>query len=350
MGFNLSQGLSSAGYGVGELYAKKSLMDTEAANREVAAQADSQRAMRLEEFKQALGTRVAEEQRTAQVSRIDAKASELADSSLAPKRGLIDSGIVDRSSWTPEQQAAVDQSLALDKDKAVRDPKTSTEAAIATGDITPKDAATLTQKDDAALYKILWEKEKEDRRDTRFTEQQDRMDARQAAQQAAAFALLDKRLEASQKKDGEGKGNTLQSTQVDGNGYLVGVFRDGTTKRMTDPETGKPITSQSFEQRVDRVANTLVKEGESKYRKMDPEQLRAHVRQTLMSADGAAPKPAAPPPAAGTPKLGSKDAPAPKADAKPAAGARKVGESQTVQSGPHKGKTAVWDGQGWKLQ
>lgn len=29
---------------------------------------------------------------------------------------------------------------------------------------------------------------------------------------------------------------------------------------------------------------------------------------------------------------------------------RKVGEKQVVQSGPNKGKTAVWDGKGWKLQ
>lgn len=41
--------------------------------------------------------------------------------------------------------------------------------------------------------------------------------------------------------------------------------------------------------------------------------------------------------------------PAPTA-AKPAAGARKVGEKQVVQAGPNKGKTAVWDGKGWKLQ
>lgn len=35
---------------------------------------------------------------------------------------------------------------------------------------------------------------------------------------------------------------------------------------------------------------------------------------------------------------------------KPDAGGRKVGETVTVQAGPNKGKTAVWDGQGWKLK
>ena len=32
------------------------------------------------------------------------------------------------------------------------------------------------------------------------------------------------------------------------------------------------------------------------------------------------------------------------------AGARKVGDTRPVETGPHKGKTAVWDGTGWKLQ
>lgn len=299
--FNLGQGLSAAGYGAGEMYAKQSLMDAQAGIDAKRDEAQSERAMRLAEYKADLDVRTAEKARTDQVARIDAKAGELAGVAADKKRGLIDSGIVDRSSWTPEQQAAVDQSLALDKEAAARDPKLRTEAAIATGDISPKDAAVLTQKDDAALYKILWEKEREDRRDARFTEQQDRMDARQQAQQAAAFELLDKRLAASAKKDGEGKANTLQSTHVDGNGYLVGVLRDGTVKQLTTPD-GKPITSQSFEQRVDRVANSLRKEGGAKYRKMPEEELRKHVRSTLLSADGVAPTaPATPTPTPAAP-------------------------------------------------
>jgi hypothetical protein len=145
MGFNLGQGLSAAGYGVGELYAKKSLMDSQAEIDTAREDKASERAMRLAEFKASLDSRVAEEQRTAQVSRIDAKAGELAESSLAPKRGLIDSGIVDRGNWTPEQQAAVDQSLALDKQQVKADPKTRTDAAIATGDISP-DGWTLLRR------------------------------------------------------------------------------------------------------------------------------------------------------------------------------------------------------------
>lgn len=42
----------------------------------------------------------------------------------------------------------------------------------------------------------------------------------------------------------------------------------------------------------------------------------------------------------------------PAASSAPAAGAGapKVGDTRTVQTGPHKDKTAVWDGNGWKLQ
>lgn len=56
--------------------------------------------------------------------------------------------------------------------------------------------------------------------------------------------------------------------------------------------------------------------------------------------DGRAPKPGpAPAPAPGA-------APAPP----PPTGSFKVGETKTVQSGPHKGKTVVWDGKGWMLK
>lgn len=302
---NLSNGLSAAGYGAGELYAKKSLIDAQTAGDIQKGEAESERAKRLAEFKANLDASTADKARTESVARIDAKTGELADAQLAPKYG-------DVSARSPEQQDRLSATKADERRGLMDAPALRTRAAIATGDINPKDAAVLTQKDDAALYKILWEREREDRKDTRTSESEDRKDARLNAQMANAFSLLDKRLAASE-KTGEGKANTIQSTQVDGNGYLMGVYRDGTTKRLTDPD-GKPVTSQSFEQRVDRVANSLVKEGESKYRKMDPETLRKTVRQQLMRDDGAgsAAAPAASPAAAPKPAA---------APAKPAASA-----------------------------
>lgn len=320
---NLGQGLSAAGYAAGDLYAKGALMEAQNA-------AETDRAMRLAEFKATLDARTAEGARVAQVGRIDAQAGQLADQAVGAKGGLISANIADPSTWTSEQQAAVDQSLAIDRKAVAADPETRINAAIATGDIAPKDAAVI-QRDQQKLSaaerqasrKELWDMAKEDRRDARFTEQQDRLDERQGKQLAAMFARLDR----SDAK-GNDKANTIQSTQVDGNGYLVGVYRDGSVKRMTDPE-GKPVTSQSFEQRVDRTANALVKDGESKYRKMDPETLRKQVRQTLMRDDGAAPAPA---PAPGAPATG-KPAPAATPKPGPAVSALPSGSKQIGTSG-----------------
>lgn len=70
-------------------------------------------------------------------------------------------------------------------------------------------------------------------------------------------------------------------------------------------------------------------------------QLRDRATTLLnQNLDGRAPKPGpAPAPAPGA-------APA----SAPTTGSYKVGETRVVQSGQHKGKTAVWDGKGWKLQ
>lgn len=84
-----------------------------------------------------------DQQRQAMTGRIDAAASGIADQAVGAKRGILESGIVDRDAWTPEQQAAVDQSLAMDRSKLATDPRTRRDAAIATGDISPKDAATM---------------------------------------------------------------------------------------------------------------------------------------------------------------------------------------------------------------
>lgn len=292
----------------------KSELDREAraADRQQDSDLTLQRAKALEEYKAAAVDR----DRTAQVERIDTAAGKMAEGEVAKKRGIIESNIADPTAWTPEQQAAVDQSLALDKEAAKADPKIRTQAAIQTGDISPKDAATFGQKDEALMYKTLWEQSKLESTERRAELREDRKDDRQDKALAAQYALLDKRLAQRDKGDGE-KANTLQSTQVDGNGYLVGVFRDGTTKRMTDPD-GNPVTSQSFEQRVDRVANALVKDGEAKFRKMPPEELRAHVRKTLISGDrGTAAPAAAPPPGPAAAPKPAASAPKPAASARP---------------------------------
>ena len=79
--------------------------------------------------------------RTGAVSRIDAASGLIADERVAQTRGQVESGITDRSTWTPEQQAAVDQSLALDRKGLIGDPRIREQAARSTGDITPQQAA-----------------------------------------------------------------------------------------------------------------------------------------------------------------------------------------------------------------
>lgn len=146
----VSRGLSAAGYAGGEMYGRGALAEQQAA-------AQAERDARLAELQEQSGIRkenravaAADQERTKQVARIDSAAGEIAEKAVEGKRGLINSRIEDKSSWTPEQQAAVDQSLNIDKTKVATDPKTRTQAAIATGDISPKDAATLDTRAEIA--------------------------------------------------------------------------------------------------------------------------------------------------------------------------------------------------------
>jgi hypothetical protein len=74
------------------------------------------------------------------------------------KTGIINSAIgekyadakpADPSTWTAEQQAAVDQSKALDRKTMENDINLDVRAALQTGEISPKDAAALSQRDAA---------------------------------------------------------------------------------------------------------------------------------------------------------------------------------------------------------
>ena len=139
----IGRGISAAAGMGSELYAKGAIEDQR-------AKMQAERDMRLEELQIAREGRAVDtknKERTDMVGRIDAAASDLAEPQIQAKRGLISSGIADPSSWTPEQQSAVDQSLALDKKGLIGDPATRKQAAINTGDITPKDAATMADSE-----------------------------------------------------------------------------------------------------------------------------------------------------------------------------------------------------------
>jgi len=96
---------------------------------------------------------------------------------------------------------------------------------------------------------------------------------------------------------GGGKGSTIQSTKVDSDGYVVGIFRDGTSRRLTNAE-GKPWKAQDFEKRIDSLAKEIGKSiaglGKS------PDEVRAEATRVLTANEAAAAPAAAPTPAAGS--------------------------------------------------
>ncbi len=83
------------------------------------------------------------EQRTAQAGRIDTAAGAIADQATGKTQALVGAGIADREAWTPEQQAAVDQSIAIDKKALISDPMTRVKAAGMTGDLRADQVATV---------------------------------------------------------------------------------------------------------------------------------------------------------------------------------------------------------------
>lgn len=83
--------------------------------------------------------------RQASVSRIDAARTGIIGKAIDSQyAGATPS---DPSTWTPEQQAAVDQSKGIDTAKMQNDPEITAKAAISTGDLSARDAITLARED-----------------------------------------------------------------------------------------------------------------------------------------------------------------------------------------------------------
>ena len=208
--------------------------------------------------------------------------------------------------------------------------------AIQTGDIDPKTAATLTQKDDALLYKTLFEQAKEDGRNSRA-------DARIAAQQESS----DKRLAylfAALEKRGDKKAGT--DTAKEALQFLEGSRKEIASEAQNLRQLYQADIKDKSRSEVARIeAEYKPKFAEIERKRSEIEEDYGHVRERvgLPARNRTATPTAAPPPP------GPAAAPKPAASA-PAAAGRKVGDTQTIKSGQHAGKTAVWDGQGWKLK
>lgn len=195
---------------------QKALLDEEADTRK--ANLSSGLALEREQtmimFKQTLGA----QERADQVGRIDSAAGKIADEAVSAKRGIVAAGIADKEAWTPEQQAAVDQSMEIDKKKIASDPETRIQAAISTGDIAPKDAATINRDERRldATEKATAARER----------QADQRDATQRYIAELRDTQQSKRLEALIAKSGKDKDGTKEALS----------FLDGARKELTSEE------------------------------------------------------------------------------------------------------------------
>lgn len=131
----IGQGLSAAGYAAGDTLAKGALMD-------IQNEGQMQRELRLAEQKEKYEIdkeqrklQQADEQRTARVKRVDAEVAKMAD-----------------ETWTPEHQAAVDQTNSpegrnIHNKEFLSNPRNRALAASRTGDLSEKDAAEIRRAD-----------------------------------------------------------------------------------------------------------------------------------------------------------------------------------------------------------
>lgn len=101
---------------------------------------------------------------------------------------------------------------------------------------------------------------------------------------------------------GGGSGNSVQSTKVGADGDMIAIFRDGTSKKLLID--GKPIKSQDYVKRIDKLASDMGKSIDGIGR--SSKEIRAEAESTLNStADVAGPAASAKP--AGKPGGLSKD-------------------------------------------
>lgn len=233
---------------------QKALMDEEADTRKATLSSglalEREKALIL--FKQNLGA----QERADQVKRVDTAAGKIAEDAVTEKRGIVTAGIADKESWTPEQQAAVDQSLEIDKKKIAADPETRIQAAIGTGDIAPKDAATINRDErrlDATERATAARERQAEMRDATQRYIADLRDKQQSA-----------RLEALVARMGKDKDGTKEALS-----FLEGARKELSSEEQTvrqlyqaelrqadkyDPEAQKAIKEQ-YEPKLAEIAN-----------------------------------------------------------------------------------------------
>lgn len=294
------------------------------------------RAKTLEEFKAGLATKG----RTAQVERINAETGRIADERVGQKRGIINAGIADPAAWTPEMQAAVDQSLAQDREGIVNSSRTRRDAAVRTGDIKPETAATIDSREEVASVRADAQRAIQDSKQTAFMEKlaymQDRADKDRASRE----------LIAAMRKLGGGEGGEgaepakIKAAKI----YLEQVNKDRSAKGLEPIEFEEAYSVANYAPRADaeqstraRVALALTKEDPRLLK--DKAKLRQAVDDAMSAIDASGPtgKPAAPA-APATPK----PAGAASASAKP--------EVSKVQGLPAGSSIGAQTPKGWEVK
>jgi hypothetical protein len=112
------------------------------------ADLDTQKQQFLQDAKLASEKKYSDLARTEQTQRIDEAAKPFVQQAIDTK--YAGAQPADPSTWTPEQQAAVDESKQLDQQAFLRDPNVRTKAAMTTGDIAPKDVLAASTKEEIA--------------------------------------------------------------------------------------------------------------------------------------------------------------------------------------------------------
>lgn len=146
---------------------------------------ETKRQMALEQFKNELGIKTADQLRTAQVDRIGTAqrgiVGQAIDSKYAPSDAAVaaaDAGQTD-APLTDEQKAVIAQSKDLDRKKLMDSPDSLVQAAMQTGDISPKDVMTNTSKTEINQAKM----------DNLLARASDRNETMQAVAQIRADAI-----------------------------------------------------------------------------------------------------------------------------------------------------------------
>jgi len=138
----LGQGLATAG----EIGMRKAAA-TDLEN--VRAENDQKRAVFMEELR----TKSADTQRVAAVERRDQAKAGIINSQMNDEFATAVPS--DASTWTPEQQAAVDQAKGMRRNELDRDVNLDLRAGMKTGDIDVKDVAAMGQRDAANESRLM---------------------------------------------------------------------------------------------------------------------------------------------------------------------------------------------------